>query len=1837
MVRGSGHDPGTDESKSNKHLYDGTIEHWDVFKMHIKSNLHQKGLWRVVKEGPQQAQAPPPDAGPNIQPTDAGDYYYALQDMITQGPVDHNRILQVINCLKGLGNINPDSIMIYHKSATNDQWEKWSETLTNKIAVQGSLIDELRSIRLSISTSQSTVRPAGTGGLPIATPATGGTSSSTARSLDFGSPSGGPTASARDREIGQQRQPTAEADNAAYHIIISCINANSSTGMMLLLDIDTRFEDDESGHLLYKFLNERATCGVSAEGLISADEQRNKIRDWKFCPNETITVEAYVMGAAHFKRMWLQQPKARQGIGGDMFDAWAEKLPATPFRSKFIPALDAYNAIQDGSVHGDYDAINQRMRALYITWLKANPPVKGKGSDNNNNTGDPTALVANADNKGKGKGKGKWGGGKGGGKGQRKIWCYRCWKPDDHLSGTCPEAPGTCAACGMDSDKARMSCGGEQDPKRCIIKGYRPEGGIAYYYEQRLRGWCNDNNVNFVEAPRALATSHYVGTPTPAPSTVGPQDSVSVVGSSPTALASLDPSSTTWRFVNGTFQPVNSMALVAPTALISFGGRKPLAGEIDVIVDGACTTIGTIPTPELLTNLRAPEIPGMFVGNNNWLPATATGDLVTYAIDADGAVADFTRTRHVVPGLQYHLHGETAEFKQHGGVTRKDTTLTITLPNDTELLLLPGEDDMVRLPLFTTRGAAEAAAFSVVTMHTGAVERARDVISSKRAEFGLVGQAITKVQAEKFLKYQSIFGCKGDESVHTTLTNSIGHGPVQVPRDASKHFGLCEYSNTYKNVAKPHHDATNRSAYFGQLVLIDDLGPFPEKCIVTGARYARKFTDEATGWWAIYPVVEFNSAETVAIVKQYMGDHAHLLPEGKTYTTMRTDGGSVLRSANVRDLFDAELIQAQASMPRQPEQMGQNESAGRELVRTGNAMRARARDAGLPCGPGYAILAIMYAADVHNHMYTRTWRGNTCPLQQATGRQPDLTPFHVFGATAYSHVTTQERQDKLSANGIKGQFIGLARGYNGAKILISGQGNLRQAGIGGVLPKVIMHEYTKLGIDLRVDNAPLYLLGRKLLPTMVDPSAISAAYPRSAPEPPAETDPIQAPPHAPSEGATVTTTTSPGDATAPPKPNAAKPRKTYVAQRPDGSKWTTRQSTNAEAALIAKATTMDVSTDVNSKTDAYYSSDETITSMYLKDIPEEEWDDDNLYALIHIDEHGQMRVAGEEVKRHPYLVHIDAPGVEIESVALMAKIGDDADGVRVFSGRSDISNETDAEEWIQARGREVGQLRSMPTWKHVKLKVLKRLGIKPVRTMFVDKVKRSDANKIIEFKSRGVACQINAIEGRDFRDKFWHVARDSSLSFTLGKGTIPGVKLYQIDLPGFYLAADPGDAYFEHDQEKPIFVSMLPGYREYDDDGDEAAGVLTRAMYGTAIAGRAAGRKLAKGLQDDGYERGVYDRAVYRKVRDDHWIELSCIVDDMVIADYGGVLIHELVSWLQLHWGSGRLLVDGSPAKPIKFSPIQWCLGRLVDVDEDLGIVMVSGQQYINDMEKKYMTPEAAALVSKFKADIPTEEGISKLSTTAIRQSPDAASLTRSLVQSLAYCGNKFKHEIMFYVGRLQRFADNPCADVYRFALQVLKYCIRDKVYGIAWSRCNEESELELSVRSEEVLVSVDSSWQVHDKSTRSRSTTGMVFFWHNGPVSVRCSGQRFQAISSTDAESHGLASAMYEGIVIRGHAKWAGVPISKPTRLENDNTGAVLVSRDASSMHNSRATAMRAVFCQECVEEGMFDPVHVSADKMTADVLTKWLPLNAFAKHRSKLTNRRAQIKLIESKATGS
>ena len=79
----------------------------------------------------------------------------------------------------------------------------------------------------------------------------------------------------------------------------------------------------------------------------------------------------------------------------------------------------------------------------------------------------------------------------------------------------------------------------------------------------------------------------------------------------------------------------------------------------------------------------------------------------------------------------------------------------------------------------------------------------------------------------------------------------------------------------------------------------------------------------------------------------------------------------------------------------------------------------------------------------------------------------------------------------------------------------------------------------------------------------------------------------------------------------------------------------------------------------------------------------------------------------------------------------------------------------------------------------------------------------------------------------------------------------------------------------------------------------------------------------------------------------------------------------------------------------------------------------------------------------------------------------------------------------------------------------------------------------------------------------------------------------------------------MYEGISIRGHAHQFGIDQPRPTNIKCDNLGGVQIANSEASMNRTRATAMRGVFMQECVERGMFKPTHVPGIDNTADILT--------------------------------
>ena len=103
---------------------------------------------------------------------------------------------------------------------------------------------------------------------------------------------------------------------------------------------------------------------------------KRKIDDYKLCEGKEITIEELALGAEKFERLWLEQPKARQGIDGDMFDKWTTKLTDNPFHTKLLPIVKGMNIVRDGSVHSDYALANNNLRAIYADYLKTNPPAK---------------------------------------------------------------------------------------------------------------------------------------------------------------------------------------------------------------------------------------------------------------------------------------------------------------------------------------------------------------------------------------------------------------------------------------------------------------------------------------------------------------------------------------------------------------------------------------------------------------------------------------------------------------------------------------------------------------------------------------------------------------------------------------------------------------------------------------------------------------------------------------------------------------------------------------------------------------------------------------------------------------------------------------------------------------------------------------------------------------------------------------------------------------------------------------------------------------------------------------------------------------------------------------------------------------------------------------------------------------------------------------------------------------------------------------------------------------------------------------------------------------------
>lgn len=235
----------------------------------------------------------------------------------------------------------------------------------------------------------------------------------------------------------------------------------------------------------------------------------------------------------------------------------------------------------------------------------------------------------------------------------------------------------------------------------------------------------------------------------------------------------------------------------------------------------------------------------------------------------------------------------------------------------------------------------------------------------------------------------------------------------------------CEPCVMGKSHRHPMPTATGRPEGPSDTVVIDTSGKLPPG--INGEIYAHLMLHIDSG----YTLLAFatGKADIPTVVQEQLQEVER--QTGRLVKIIRSDRGGEYVNYTLKDWLLATGIRHEMTLPYVPEQKGAGESTWRGLF---ERARALLFESALPAQ--YWPFAVGYANECRNALLTRGH--SVTPLEQFTGRQPDLSVFKPFGCAAYAHLPKETRApgSKLEPRAVKGIFLGFEEGAKGWQLLV---------------------------------------------------------------------------------------------------------------------------------------------------------------------------------------------------------------------------------------------------------------------------------------------------------------------------------------------------------------------------------------------------------------------------------------------------------------------------------------------------------------------------------------------------------------------------------------------------------------------------------------------------------------------------------------------------------------------------------------------------------------------------------------------------------------------------------
>ncbi|SCZ88451.1 BZ3500_MvSof-1268-A1-R1_Chr2-1g04419 [Microbotryum saponariae] len=431
---------------------------------------------------------------------------------------------------------------------------------------------------------------------------------------------------------------------------------------------------------------------------------------------------------------------------------------------------------------------------------------------------------------------------------------------------------------------------------------------------------------------------------------------------------------------------------------------------------------------------------------------------------------------------------------------------------------------------------------------------------------------------------------------------------------------------------------------------------------------------------------------------------------------------------------------------------------------------------------------------------------------------------------------------------------------------------------------------------------------------------------------------------------------------------------------------------------------------------------------------------------------------------------------------------------------------------------------------------------------------------------------------RTKRDQFGKIKSYKGRLVTRGDSQRSG-----IDFDETFAPADIDKAYLHGKLDKPLYMRVpegiaLPG----------KVLQLHRSLYGLRQAGRIWNDEIDSTLLGLGYVATESDHCVYIKTVGDVHHYIALYVDDLLMIGPSLPEIERTLQGLERCYGVKRL------------GEVEYVLGIQIRRSSD-GSITLSQEQCLKDILARFGMSNAHPVATPMKSDLHLE--------IEINPAP-FADRTRYLqaIGSLMYASTGTRPDLAYAVGYLARFSQSPSEAAWGAVKHAFRYRAGTLSHGLRYSRGDPAPVIGYS----------DCNWGACVLS--SKSTMGYAFLYAGGAISWSSRLQSRVADSTCDAEYLALSHAGKEAIFLRQLFGELGLPSSAPTLVLGDNQGANALTKNPVFHARTRHIRLREHFVRDMVALGDIAVQYINTADMTADIFTKALARDLFARHRGRL-----------------